>query len=287
MEPGKRPLDPFRRTTESPRSPARSASARRCRTRACGARRRGGPCRGRVNGGDCLGRNVHDVRLEARGRADRLRDLIPRQREARREVEALADGVSVPEQPGERARSRCRVSTSRASCRRRARSSASLAAPGRRSCSPRRRRRWECASRRSCVPVARSSTGNPFRGEGCPRGRSCRSRTASPGSQAALFDQPVRRRRLLVGGRRADEHVLGDDSREKLDFRREMLAAATAGASRMSAWIERTSPGVSLCPRLSSVRSTPRWVRSCVTASDVAGAADRENAHVHDVIGVG
>ena len=93
VEPGKRPLDPVgeRQSRFEARHEALGLGVVERERVALVAEEL--LAEARVNGGDCLGRNVHDVRLEARGRGDHLRDLIPRQPEVRREVEA----VGVPE----------------------------------------------------------------------------------------------------------------------------------------------------------------------------------------------
>jgi len=126
-----------------------------------------------------------------------------------------------------------------------------------------------------------------------------------PGPERRIFNQRVERRRLLVDGRRADEHVLGDDSREKLDVRRDMLErerdpvdddveALVAQRSRngrrvANVGMDRThaTRGVALSAVEQREVDAALGEQLRDRERDVAGAADRENAHVHDVIGVG
>ncbi len=119
-----------------------------------------------------------------------------------------------------------------------------------------------------------------------------------------IFDQRVKRRRLLVDGRRADQHVLGDVPREELDVRRDMLGRernpvdddvealiaqrSHNGGPVASVGMDRTR--VTRHVALSAVEQREVDAALCEQLRhgerDVAGAANRENAHAHDVTGV-
>lgn len=99
--------------------------------------------------------------------------------------------------------------------------------------------------------------------------------------------------------------MLGDDSREKLDFRSDMLGRergpvdheveALIAQRGRNGWrvanvgMDRTHVTRGVAPSAVEQREVDAALGEQLRdrERDVAGAADRENAHVHDVIGVG
>src|SRR5579862_7057 len=249
---------------------------------------------------------MQDVRLEARGRGDRLRDLIPREREVGGQVEALTDSVRVPDQPGEPARD---VGVVRQRPERGAVVVDDHLLPAPHPVDDR-------------VPLAGGGGGNPRLAVGVCRSHDRRREIRFAAEEILtcdlvgrvlparvperrIFEQRAKRRRLSIDGRRADEHVLGDVSGEELDVRRDMLGrerdpidddvealVAQRGRDRRriaNVGMDRTHAARGVGPSPVEQREVDAALGEQLRdrERDVAGAADRENAHVHDVIVVG